>query len=106
MLRVYYKYNAASFKEVEWVKLKDKVLHVLPPVQGGGIGHQEKVPNGLHDMHRRTFLEGHRPLPQWAPRFYGLDKAGELLPQIGGSTRPPSISVPTWLGSRCLGGLR
>ena len=36
---------------------KGDVLHVLPPTQGGGIGHQGKVPNGLHGMHRRTFLE-------------------------------------------------
>ena len=66
-----------------------EVLLTLPPAQGGGIGHQGKVPNGLHAVHRGTFLEGHGPLLQWALRFYGLDKAGELLPWIGGSTRPP-----------------
>ena len=37
---------------------KGKILHTLPPAQGGGIGHQGKVPNGLHGMHRRTFPEG------------------------------------------------
>ena len=68
---------------------KGKVLHTLPPTQGGGIGHQEKVPNGLHGVHRRTFPEGHGPPPQWALRLYCLDKAGELLPRIGGSTRLP-----------------
>ena len=68
---------------------KGDVLHILPPAQGGGIGHQGKVPNGLHGMHRRTFLEDHGPLPQWPQRFYGLDKAGELLPWTSGSTRPP-----------------
>ena len=31
MLKVYYKYNTASFKEAEWVKLKDKFfMHFLP----------------------------------------------------------------------------
>ena len=40
------------------------------------------MPNGLHGVHRRTFLEGHGPPPQWAPKFYRLDKAGELLPWI------------------------
>ena len=25
---------------------KGDVLHILTPAQGGGIGHQEKVPNG------------------------------------------------------------
>ena len=31
MLRVYYKYNAASFKEAEWVRLRDKFfMHFLP----------------------------------------------------------------------------
>ena len=70
-------------------KAERQILHALPPAQGGGIGHQGKVPNGLHAVHRGAVLEGHRPPPQWAARFYRIDKAGELLPWIGGSTRPP-----------------
>ena len=69
-------------------KAEGKFLCTLPPTQGGGIGHQGEVPNGLHAIHRGSVLEGHRPPPPWAGRFYGMDKAGELLPQIGGSTRP------------------
>ena len=67
---------------------------VLPPAQGGGIGHQGKVPNGLHGMHRRTFLEGHGPPLQWPQRFYGLDKAGELLPKL--ELLPYSLETLLW----------
>ena len=70
-------------------KAERQILHTLPPAQGGGIGHQGKVPNGLHAVHRGAVLEGHGPPPQWAVRFYSVDKAWELLPPIGGSTRPP-----------------
>ena len=85
VLRVYYKYNTASFKEAEWVKLKDKFFTHSLPHKEEALGIKER----LHGVHRRTFLEGHRPPPQWALKLYGLDKAGELLPQIGGSTRLP-----------------
>ena len=37
------------------------LLLILPPAQGGGIGNQGKVPDGLHAVHRGPFLEGHRP---------------------------------------------
>ena len=70
-------------------KAERKILHTPPSTQAGGIGHQGEVPNGLHAVHRGSVLEGHGPLPPWSVRFYGVDQAGELLPQIGGSTRPP-----------------
>ena len=70
-------------------KAEGQILRALPLAQGGGIGHQGKVPNGLHAIHRGAVLEGHRPPPQWAARFYHVDKAGELLPWISGSTGPP-----------------
>ena len=47
-------------------KNKGPIFRTLPPAQGGGIGHQGEVPNGLHAIHREAVLEGHRPLPQWA----------------------------------------
>ena len=71
-------------------KAQRKILHTLPPTQGGGIGHQGEVPNGLHAICRGSVLEGHGPPPSWSVRFYSVDQAGELLSQIGGSTGPPS----------------
>ena len=55
------------------------------------------MPNQLHGMHQRTFLEGHGPPPPWPPRLYRFDKAGEPLPRGSGSTRPPpEVSTPGW----------
>ena len=70
-------------------KNKGPILHTLPPTQGGSIGHQGEVPNGLHAIYRGAVLEGHGPPPPWAARLYGMDQAGELLSQIGGSTGTP-----------------
>ena len=70
-------------------KNKGPIFHTLPPAQGGGIGHQAEVPNGLHAIHRGAVLEVHGPLPQWAARLYGIDQARELLSWIGGSTETP-----------------
>ena len=70
-------------------KNEGPILCTLPPAQGGSIGHQGEVPNGFYAVHRGAVLEGHRPLPQWAVRLYGMDQAGELLPWIGSSTGPP-----------------
>ena len=43
VLRVYYKYNATSFKEAEWVKLKDKFfVYFLPHKEALGI--KERCP--------------------------------------------------------------
>ena len=58
-------------------KAERKILCILPPTQGGGIGHQGEVPNGLHATCRGS------------ARFYSVDQAGELLSWIGGSTGPP-----------------
>ena len=61
-----------------------QILHPPPPAQGGDVGHQGEMPNGLHAVHRGAILEGHGPPTQWTARFHGVDKAGELLPRIGG----------------------
>ena len=70
-------------------KGEGKILCTPPLTQGGSIGHQGEVPNGLHAIHRGSVLEGHGPPPPRAVRFYGMDQAGELLSWIGGSTGPP-----------------
>ena len=44
VLRVYYKYNAASFKEVEWVKLKDKFFSYFLPHKEEALGIKERCP--------------------------------------------------------------
>ena len=44
MLRVYYKYNTASFKEVEWVKLKDNFFTYLLPHKEEALGIKERCP--------------------------------------------------------------
>ena len=69
-------------------KNKGPILRTLPPAQGGSIGHQREVPNGLHAFDRGAVLEGHGPPPPWTVRLYGIDQAGELLSWIGGSAGP------------------
>ena len=44
VLRVYYKYNAASFKEVEWVRLKDKFFTYFLPHKEEALGIKERCP--------------------------------------------------------------
>ena len=44
MLRVYYKYNAASFREVEWVRLKDKFFTYFLPHKEEALGIKERCP--------------------------------------------------------------
>ena len=44
VLRVYYKYNAASFKEAEWVKLKDKFFTYFLPHKEEALGIKEWCP--------------------------------------------------------------
>ena len=44
VLRVYYKYNAASFKEAEWVKLKDKFFTYFLPHKEEALGIKERCP--------------------------------------------------------------
>ena len=42
VLRVYYKYNAASFKEAEWVRLKDKFFTYFLPHKEEALGIKER----------------------------------------------------------------
>ena len=42
VLRVYYKYNTASFKEVEWVRLKDKFFTYFLPHKEETLGIKER----------------------------------------------------------------
>ena len=44
VLKVYYKYNAASFKEAEWVKLKDKFFTYFLPHKEEALGIKERCP--------------------------------------------------------------
>ena len=44
VLRVYYKYNATSFKEAEWVKLKDKFFTYFLPHKEEALGIKERCP--------------------------------------------------------------
>ena len=44
MLRVYYKYNAASFKEAEWVKVKETFFTYFLPHKEEALGIKERCP--------------------------------------------------------------
>ena len=44
VLRVYYKYNAASFKEVEWVRLKEMFFAYFLPHKEEALGIKERCP--------------------------------------------------------------
>ena len=44
VLRVYYKYNAASFKEVEWVRLKETFFTYFLPHKEEALGIKERCP--------------------------------------------------------------
>ena len=44
VIRVYYKYNAASFKEAEWAKLKDKFFTHFLPHKEAALGIKERCP--------------------------------------------------------------
>ena len=44
VLRVYYKYNAASFKEVEWVRLKETFFVYFLPHKEEALGIKERCP--------------------------------------------------------------
>ena len=44
VLKVYYKYNAASFKEAEWAKLKDKFFTHFLPHKEEALGIKERCP--------------------------------------------------------------
>ena len=44
VLRVYYKYNAASFKEAEWARLKEKFFEYFLPHKEEALGLKERCP--------------------------------------------------------------
>ena len=44
MLKVYYKFNVASFKEAEWVKLKEKFFKYFLPHKEEALGLNERCP--------------------------------------------------------------
>ena len=44
VLRVYYKYNTASFKEAEWVRLKEKFFKHFLPHKEEALGLKERCP--------------------------------------------------------------
>ena len=54
MLRVYYKYNAASFREAEWVRLRDKFFAHSLPHKEEALGIKERCP-----MDYMPYIEEH-----------------------------------------------
>ena len=54
MLRVYYKYNATSFKETEWVRLRDKFFAHFLPHKEEALGIKERCP-----MDYMLYIEEH-----------------------------------------------
>ena len=60
------------------------VLHPSPPTQGGDVGPQRGVPNGLYALRGGAVLEGHRPLTHWTVGFHRVDKTRKVLSHIGG----------------------
>ena len=54
MLRVYYKFNVASFKEAEWVRLKDQFFKYFLQYKGEALGLKERCP-----MEFMAYIEDH-----------------------------------------------
>ena len=54
MLRVYYKYNTASFREAEWVRLRDKFFSHFLPHKEETLGIKERCP-----MDYMPYIEEH-----------------------------------------------
>ena len=44
MLRVYYKFNVTSFKEAEWVRLKEQFFRYFLPHKEEALGLKERCP--------------------------------------------------------------
>ena len=44
MLKVYYRYNATSYKEAEWVRLRDKFFTYFLPHKEEALGIKERCP--------------------------------------------------------------
>ena len=54
MLRVYYKYNTTSFREAEWVRLRDKFFAHFLPHKEEALGIKERCP-----MDYMPYIEEH-----------------------------------------------
>ena len=54
VLQVYYKYNTASFKEVEWARLKEKFFEYFLPYKEEALGLKERCP-----MDFMAYIEDH-----------------------------------------------
>ena len=54
VLRVYYKYNATSFREAEWVRLRDKFFSYFLPHKEEALGIKERCP-----MEYMPYIEEH-----------------------------------------------
>ena len=84
-LKVYYRHNIASFKEAEWVRVKDKFFTNLLPHKEEMLGIKKRYPmDYMPYIEEQFWREGHGPPTQWTLGFHGVDKAKELLPWIGG----------------------
>ena len=88
MLKVYYKYYVSSYKEAEWVRLRDKFFTHFLPHKEEALGIKERCPMDYMPYIEEQFWRA-TGLCLNGLRFYSMDKARELLSQIGGSTRPP-----------------
>ena len=84
VLKTYYRHMVASFKEAEWAKMKERNSSPTSSHQGGGVGHQRKLPHGIHALYGRPVLCGHGPQTQWVKGLHRMDKTRQLLPWIGG----------------------
>ena len=54
VLRIYYKYNTASFKEAEWARLKEKFFEDFLPHKEEALGLKERCP-----IHYMAYIEDH-----------------------------------------------
>ena len=103
VLKVYYKYNAASFKEAEWVKLKDKFFTHFLPHKEEALGIKERCPMDYMACIKEQFqratglrLNGLRDFTAWIKQgsyYHGL------VAQQGYLHRCPHLVVvplPRW----------
>ena len=105
VLRVYYKYNTASFKEAEWVKLKEKFFTHFLPYKEEALGIKERCPMDYMACIEEHFwkatglrLNSLRDFTAWIKQgsyYHGL------VAQQGYLHRCPHL-----MGSPCLDGLR
>ena len=82
VLRVYYKYNAASFKEAEWARLKEKFFKYFLPHKEEALGLKERCPMDFMAYIEDNFykatglhLDGLRSFTAWIKQgsyYHGL----------------------------------